>query len=150
MKKLFYFVLIMTFLISCRKTTVGPQGVQGATGETGAQGQTGLSNQKIYFGKVDPSGWGNQIYFPTYSNGHDGPVDVNNTTFIIYIDIDGDSGTNNHFWTPMPYVDKGQSYSFIISPQDPSFPILYYVKNDGGTAVAPTQSYDLKLVLIKN
>ena len=147
-KKLF-FLIIVTSLFSCKKNNTGQQGPAGQQGLQGNQGNPGVSNQKTYFGQVQPGAWTGSVttsvLFPEYSLSGATNINVDSTTFSLYIDNDG--GAQGHLWTPLPFISNGQTISFVISQADKAYPWLTIVNNIGGAVSTPTISYDLKMVV---
>lgn len=147
-KKLFLLIVVGA-LFACSKTNTGPQGPTGPQGNQGIQGNPAIVNQKIYFGQIQPGGWTGSVttsvLFPEYSQNGATNINVDSTTFSLYIDNDG--GATGHQWTPLPFTTNGHTISFVITQADRAYPWLTIVNNIGGAVSTPSITYDLKMVV---
>jgi hypothetical protein len=159
-----YLIVLLNF--SCKKDCKGPQGDKGDTGatgtagQTGNQGQPGLSNQKVFYGKLQGGNWhtssggstGNYLYndyyvFSTFTNGDFHP-NPDSATYIVYFDADGEAVSQYHTWVQMPYTLNGNTFNFYIVNAFNQYVNILYTKYDGTMPTAPSGNFDLKLTII--
>ena len=135
-------VLLSTGLVSCKKTTTGPTGVQGATGLQGPQGNANVKAFNFSTGcnwKADSTSknynYRYHIADLTKSVLEDG---------IVMLYLGDDFGSNGSEWKAMPSSTKEINFSFKIELST----IEIFVSSSTGKMPVNPGSQNFKLVII--